>query len=85
MIVQKLRPTDHRQRLQFSKCVLDILEAIAVNFQRYITMIEKFIILQLEENEYDTMCVKQDGVTAHTAAVSMQAVSAEMSLGPSLA
>lgn len=145
MVVQKILPTDHLQRLQFSQRMLELLEdenlimmmsdeahfhidgyvnkqncrywadtnprelhesplhsdkvtvwcgvskvgiigpyffenereqAVTVNSQRYVNMIEEFLVPQLEENNYDmnNMWFQQDGATAHTARISMQAV-----------
>lgn len=145
MVVQKLLPTDHLQRLQFSQRMLELMEdenvvimmsdeahfhidgyvnkqncrywadasprdlhqrplhsdkvtvwcgvsklgiigpfffenereqAVTVTSQRYVAMINEFMIPQLEENNYDKdkMWFQQDGATAHTARISMQAL-----------
>lgn len=51
-------------------------QAVTVTSQRYVAMINEFMIPQLEENNYDKdkMWFQQDGATAHTARISMQAL-----------
>lgn len=147
MVVQKILPTDHLQRLHFSQRMLELLkdenliimmsdeahfhingyvnkqncrywadtnpralhqsplhsdkvtvwcgvskvgiigpyffenereQVVAVNSQHYVNMIEEFLLPQLEENNFDmdNMWFQQDGATAHTARILMQAVRA---------
>jgi hypothetical protein len=46
-------------------------EAVTINSERYLGMIQEFLILYLEENEVDTEKIWFQQVTAHTARVSI--------------
>ena len=51
-------------------------QAVTVNSERYVAMLQDYFIPHLEENEFDipNIWFQQDGATAHTAGASMNVV-----------
>ena len=51
-------------------------QAVTVNSERYVAMLQDYFIPHLKENEFDISNIwfQQDGATAHTAGASMNVV-----------